>query len=213
MSVADVLALRLALCDNGYVPLPLFGKVPPARSNNKVKSFSDWQLLRDVNRSQCEMWSRVWPDAENTGILTRNTPAFDLDILNEEAAVAAELFVKERFEERGYCPVRIGFPPKRALIFQTDDPFDKLIVNFAPTHKKPEKIEFLCNGQQIVVSGIHPDTHKPYNWFGGEPWRIKRNELPYISEEEAQELINDVAEMLIRDFGYKRAADRPKRTK
>src|SRR5262249_36604050 len=210
----DITALRLALVDNGYTPLPLFGKEPPIYGkNNTRKGFSGWQQLRNVNRSQIEVWGRLWEDAENTGILTRETPAFDADILNEEAAIAVEAFIKERFEERGYCPVRIGLPPKRAFLFQTDIPFDKITVNFEQTRQKPEKIEFLANGQQIVVNGIHPDTGKPYGWFGGEPWNIKREEVPYISAEEAQQLVDDVVELLVRDFGYTRTADRPKRVK
>src|SRR5262249_30427702 len=67
--------------------------------------------------------------------------------------------------------------------------------------------------QQLVVDGIHPDTGKPYSWFGGEPWKIKREELPYISAEEAQQLVDDVVELLVRDFGYVRAAGRQKRAK
>jgi AAA domain-containing protein/bifunctional DNA primase/polymerase-like protein len=212
MSAADVLTVRMALCSNGYTPVPLFGKEPPIYGkNNPRKGLDRWQELNNVNRSMCEMWSRLWPDAENTGILTARTPAFDADILNEEAAVAAEALIKERFEERGYCPVRIGLPPKRALLFRTLVPFDKITVNFEQTRGKPEKIEFLCNGQQLVVAGIHPDTGKPYNWFGGEPWTIKQEDLPYISAEEAQQLVDDVVELLVRDFGYMRAADRPKR--
>jgi RecA-family ATPase len=210
----DITSLRVTLRDNGYTPLPLFGKEPPAYGkNNNTKGFSGWQLLRNVNRSQIEMWGRLWQDAENTGILCRDTPALDVDIYHEEAAVAVEALVKERFEERGYCPVRIGFPPKRAFLFQTDIPFDKIPVNFVQTRSKPEKVEFLCNGQQLAVHGIHPDTGRPYNWFDGEPWTIKREELPYISAEEAQQLVNDVVELLVRDFGYARKADRPKRAK
>jgi hypothetical protein len=211
--MSDITALRFALSVNGYTPLPLFGKAPPNENNNSVRGLTGWQHLKNVTRSQCESWRRLWEDAKNTGILTRDTPAFDLDILNEEAAIAAEGFIRERVEERGHFLVRIGFPPKRAFLFQTDNPFDKITVNFTQTRQKPEKIEFLANGQQLAVDGIHPDTHRPYNWFGGEPWKIKREELPYISAEEAQHLVDDVVELLTRDFGYKRAADRPKHTK
>jgi hypothetical protein len=214
MTAQDITALRFTLSVNGYTPLPLFGKEPPIfGKNNKVKGFSDWQSLRNVSRSQCEMWARLWENAENTGILTRETPAFDLDILNEEAAIAVEDFIRDRFEERGYFLPRIGFPPKRAFLFRTNDPFDKITINFVQTRNKPEKIEFLCNGQQLVVAGIHPETGKPYSWPLGEPWKTKHEDLPYISEEEAQQLVEDVVELLIRDFGYVRAADRPKRTK
>jgi len=211
----EITALRLALCDNGYTPLPLYGKSPPVYgTNNKVKGFAGWQNLRNVTRSQVEMWGRLWEDAENTGILTRETPAFDLDIYNEEAAIAAEEFIRERFEERGYFLPRIGLRPKRAIPFRTLDTFDKIWVNFEPTHDgKPQKIEFLCNGQQLAVDGIHPDTGKPYSWPLGQPWKTKRDELPYISAEEAQQLVDDVVELLVRDFGYVRAAERPKRAK
>src|SRR6516225_2140799 len=37
-----------------------------------------------------------------------------------------------------------------------------------------------ATGQQVVVDGIHPDTGKTYDWFGGRPGDIKRDDLPYI---------------------------------
>src|SRR5215831_2252226 len=208
-----VLMRRLALCGNGYTPLPLFGKEPPVYGkNNKRRGLESWQLLHTVTRDMLELWGKNWPDASNTGILTRLTPVLDADILNEAAAIAVETLVRERFEERGYILVRIGLPPKRAILFRTLDTFDKIVVNFAETHGKAEKIELLCNGQQLVADGIHPDTGKPYRWFGGTPWEISHDDLPYISEEEALQLVNDIAEMLCRDFGYTRKPARPKRT-
>jgi hypothetical protein len=214
MTAQEVLERRFTLCTNGYTPLPLFGKEPPVYGkNNKHKSFDQWQLLDNVTRGQLEMWDRSWPDARNTGILTRLTPSLDADILNQDAAVAVEDLVRERFEERGYILVRIGLPPKRAILFRTLNPFDKIVVNFVSAPGKPEKIEFLCDGQQLVADGIHPDTGKPYSWFGGTPWQTAHDDLPYISEEEARQLVNDIVEMLCRDFGYQRKADRPKRHK
>ena len=134
------------------------------------------------------MWGRTWPDAINTGILTRTTPTLDADILNEDAAVAIEELVREHYEEAGYVLMRIGRPPKRAFLFRTDEPFAKIVINFvARNGGEPEKLEFLGDGQQVVVAGIHPDTHKPYSWFGGEPGPIAREDLPYIREAEARE--------------------------
>jgi hypothetical protein len=190
----------------------LFGKEPPIYGkNNKHKGLDKWQLLNNVTRDMLEIWGKSWPNASNTGILTRLTPALDADILNEDAAKAVEDLVRERFEERGYILVRIGLPPKRAILFRTLDTFDKIVINFTETRGKPEKIELLCNGQQLVADGIHPDTGKPYRWFGGTPWEISHDDLPYISKEEAQQLVNDIAEMLYRDFGYTKKTDRPKR--
>jgi len=159
MTAQEVLARRLALCGNGYTPLPLFGKEPPVYGkNNKRKGLEKWQLLDNVTRAMLVLWSKTWPRASNTGILTRLTPVLDADILNEPAAIAVEKLVRERFEERGYILVRIGLPPKRAILFRTFDTFHKIVANFAETRGKPEKIELLCDGQQLVADGIHPDT-------------------------------------------------------
>ena len=54
-----------------------------------------------------------------------------------------------------------------------------------------------------MVHGIHPDTHRPYDWNGAAPGKIARQDLPYIHEAEAQALIDDAVELLCRDFGYR----------
>src|SRR5262245_6846588 len=101
-------ALRHRLRNAGYCVLPLFGKSPPQfGKNNKRGGLSGWQMLTEVTAEQIDGWSRDWPDAENTGVLTFNMPTLDADILNEEAARAIEAHVRERFEERGYILVRI----------------------------------------------------------------------------------------------------------
>ena len=52
-----------------------------------------------------------------------------------------------------------------------------------------QKIELLCDGQQLVAFGIHPDTRKPYRWIGGEPGEVGRDQLPQLAETEAQDLV------------------------
>ena len=127
MTAQEVTALRVTLLRAGYAPIPLYGKVPPAYGkNNARKGLGQWQTLEDVSDDQIEMWARTWPDAINTGILTRAVPTLDADILNEDAAVAIEDMVRERFEEAGHVLVRIGRPPKRAFPFRTDEPFSKI---------------------------------------------------------------------------------------
>ena len=43
-------------------------------------------------------------------------------------------------------------------------------------------------------------------WPLGNPTDIARDDLPDISEAEAQQLVDDIVELLCRDFGYSRAA-------
>jgi Bifunctional DNA primase/polymerase, N-terminal len=198
--MATVLEVRQALIDHGYVPIPVIGKEPP---------FKRWQKIENVSRPMLEAWGRNFPRADNTGILTKHTPTLDADILNEPAAIAVEDLIRERFEERGSILPRIGRAPKRAIVFRTVDPFAKITVNLiAANGSVGEKIEFLCAGQQIVVAGIHPGTGTAYAWPLGNPTEIAHDDLPCISEAEAQQLVDDIVDLLCRDFGYARAKGR-----
>src|SRR5262249_52141132 len=166
-----------------------------------------------VSDEQLKMWAKTWPDAKNTGLLTRLLPTLDLDIRNEEAVRALEDRVRKRYEEGGYILVRIGLPPKRAIPFRTDEPFAKFVVNLIAPNGSEEKIEFLAHGAQVAAFGIHPETDKPYHWHGGAPGKIAREELPYIREAEARALVDELVEILVKEFGYTRAKERPRKAK
>jgi len=101
-------ALRKQLRRTGFVPLPVIGKAPPLEG---------WSLKTETNDGEIDLWSSLYHYAPSTGVSTQKLPAIDLDILNEEAAEAAEALVRERFEEKGYILVRIGRAPKRAIPF------------------------------------------------------------------------------------------------
>jgi Bifunctional DNA primase/polymerase, N-terminal/FaeA-like protein len=208
----NVTARRLQLIEAGYCPIPLFGKEPPVfGKNNRRKGLSGWQKLTEVTPAQIDMWARAWPDARNTGVLTRSMPTLDLDILNEEAVRAIEDHVREHYEDRGYILPRIGKAPKRAIPFRTEEPFKKIVVILHAANGGDEKIEFLGDGQQVACFGTHPDTKQLYRWHGGEPGKIKLEELPYIREEEARALVEEIVEILTRDFNYKRTPERPRK--
>jgi hypothetical protein len=203
VAMATTLEVRQALVDRDYVPIPLEGKIPVQ---------TEWQKTENVSVEMLKMWAKTWPRANNTGILTKFTPALDIDILNEPAAIATEDLVRERFEERGYILPRVGKPPKRAIPFRTVDPFVKIVVNLiAANGVTGEKIEFLASGQQFVADGIHPATGAPYAWPLGNLVDIAHDDLPDINAVEAQQLVDDIVDLLCRDFGYMRAAGRPTR--
>jgi putative DNA primase/helicase len=75
----DVTALRVQLHRAGYIPIPCVGKIP---------AIKEWQKHTETNEREIELWSRVFWDATNTGVLTANTPCFDIDILDPKAAEA-----------------------------------------------------------------------------------------------------------------------------
>jgi len=194
--------VRLQLHRSGYHPLPLNGKNPEI--NGK-----DWQKKRlETNPDEIRLWETMYQYAVNTGVLTKFTPCLDIDILDEEAAEEIEALVRERYEDGGHVLTRIGLPPKRAIIFRTDEPFKKInvpliAVNETDPERREQKIEFLADGQQLAAFGIHPDTHAPYRWHGGSIGGIKREELPYIRGAEAQRLVDEIIEILTSKYGYR----------
>src|SRR5690242_18043091 len=107
--------LRLA----GFSPLPVEGKRPAPQG---------WPKLGDAPQDEITHWSKLYPTACNTGILTRHVPTLDIDVTDPFAAIAVERLVSDRFEEQGDILILFGRPPKRAILFKTDQPFAKILV-------------------------------------------------------------------------------------
>ena len=186
-----VTTLRLVLKIAGFSPIPAKGKAPVIEG---------WQKQFNVSDLDIAGWREKHRYAKNTGIITRDTPALDIDILNTEAVAAAVALVRQRFEGRGRILLRTGLAPKILIPFRTSEPFSKITILF----DEGEKLEFLGDGQQFIAAGIHPDTRQPYTWGNDKPGKVTRQELPEIAQAEAQALIEDI-EKLLADFGYTRA--------
>jgi putative DNA primase/helicase len=195
---SELTLLRLRIKDAGFSPLPVEGKKPIQ---------TEWQKRHSVTGAEIELWEKSFPLASNTGILTKHTPAVDIDIKNEAAARALEELAQERLCNGSKAPVRFGQLPKRALLFKTDAPFSKLRLEFEQPRdpddsNKKQAIEILCDGQQVVVTGIHPNTGQTYRWHGGEPGEIKREDLPHLAHEEIRDFLEEAKKLLESDFGY-----------
>ena len=163
--MTDAQALRHRLREAGYCGvIPLYGKEPPIYGkNNQKKGLRRWQTLHESTAEMIDMYSKTWPDATNTGVLTRHMPTLDVDILDAAAAKACEDCIRDRYEDAGYVLTRVGKAPKFAIPFRTEEPFEKITVNLiAPDGSEGQKIEFLGDGQQVVVAGTHPDIGQPY---------------------------------------------------
>jgi hypothetical protein len=190
----DIAELRVRLWRNGYHPLPLEGKVPPMKG---------WQNKFNANPKEIALWSKSYNLAHNTGVLTGDTPCLDIDITDEAAAEDVEHLACDCFGNYGRFLVRTGKAPKRAIFFQTDQPFKKLLISLTAPNGAAHKIEFLCDGQQAVVDGVHPETGRPYVCRGGTLADVRHDELPGITEESARDFLAQAAELLVREHGYK----------
>ena len=191
----DITDQRMKMRARGYSPLPLNGKAPQITS---------WPTLGDATDHQIEAWERVRPAETNTGLLTRNNPAFDIDILsNADAAQAVADLIVEELRDRGRIMVRFGMRPKRAIVCRTDEPFKKFKVEFDSSFTDPktgenkhDAIEVLGDGQQLACFGEHPDTGERYEWVDGSPAYVPASDLPLITEADARAIVDRAVAML-----------------
>lgn len=180
------------LIDQGY-------EIVPIAVGKKAPGFDNWSKARST-KSQLAEWIESGHRNSGVGILTKHTPAVDLDIRDETVALEAEAKAREIF---GDAPLRIGMPPKRLLLYRTDEPFRKMRSNrYIDEWGELHQIEILCDGQQCVAYHMHPDTGKPYAWpnekigkdgdviEAGGPLSIQASELQVITVEQCQELID-----------------------
>ena len=212
MKPFEVFDLRVAIRENGYYPVPAQGK---------DAYLEGWQIKRDITREEMASWSTDHPKWSNTGTQTGPTPAFDVDITHPEAAAAVGDLVRDWFDDKGTILTRYGEAPKFAILFRTEQPFEKIRVDFIdpvtidPTKPKQgwHHIEVLGDGQQIIIDGIHPRTGKPYAWHANRsPANVPRSDLPETNEAEMRELVKLASDLLCERFGFKLAPTNPKST-
>ena len=113
-----VTARRIRMARLGYEPIPIV-------SGRKRPPMKEWQATR-VSISHDEdtitPWANTYPGALSTGIRTRYTPAFDIDVRDQNAADEIEQ-VLLNMVPRGTIVKRVGLPPKRLIPFRCATPF------------------------------------------------------------------------------------------
>jgi hypothetical protein len=192
-------AHRLALLAGGYVPIPLNGKRPTNAA---------WQSDVAPSESEIASWKAICRDAFNTGILTKWTPAIDIDVTDNIVANTIAGRAAELVAEGAPVLVRFGKQPKRAILFRTDEPFDKIRTSdFTSPDGATHHVEILCDGQQIVAFGRHPDTGNDYEWPESAPGSVKRCDLPILTEAMAKQFI-DASAHIMRNAGWEEKKSR-----
>lgn len=146
------------LHSNGWNIIPI-----PARS--KAPRIEGWSV--GFGKQQVEAFAANGYAQGNIGLLARSFPGVDIDVLDEECAIAIE---QHALQTLGPAPVRIGSRPKRLLAYRTATPFKKFKIYLtAPDGStrggdgKDYAVEVLGDGQQYVIYGEHPDGFD-YEW-------------------------------------------------
>jgi hypothetical protein len=194
----DVLFMRQNLLAYGYRPIPCKGKTP--------HQFEGWTSC-NATADNIAAWETSHPQNRNTGILTGDIVAIDVDILRPDLAEAVIAMVRE-LPGGEYAPMRVGKAPKALFLFKTTEPREKLVTSWFKIDGEKQRIEVMGVGQQVIVHGDHPETGEPYTWT---PSAMKpAKELPLIDWPSLERFMADV-EALLEPHGEKEPA--PKKHK
>lgn len=169
------------LLDRGYDIVPI------APGYKYPKGLDEWQTL-EADAVDLKGWLSNGFAKGGVGILTKNTPAIDLDIRDKEIVDQLIDWCSNRL---GYAPQRTGQAPKTLLVYYTDAPFPKIMSKtYVDMFGQEHRIEVLGDGQQFVAYAQHPDTGQPYEWNSvHDLTELDRGTLPLIHPEDALDLI------------------------
>jgi AAA domain-containing protein/primase-like protein/bifunctional DNA primase/polymerase-like protein len=188
---AAVTARRIAYVKLGYQPIPI-------KSGDKRPVHSDWGNM-PINLDVIPSWADSHPGALSTGVRTRRAPAVDIDIYDADVADQVERALLNIIPQGGTILKRVGLPPKRLIPFRTETPFRKIAAAFKrPGDDRTHKVEVLCDGQQFVVEGVHPDTHMPYRWADNVYLlNVAREHLPPLDEATAHRFVDEATRIML----------------
>lgn len=177
------------LAPSSNVPSSALGKVPGRKAPNGLWAGFAWASYVPTEQ-EVGRWAA---DGASTGIKTDYFSALDIDCLDP---VLAQVIAEYALARLGPAPSRTGRAPKQLLLYRTETPFSKMQL-WVERDGASHLVECLGKGNQLVASGIHPGTMKPYEW----------NELPvldqltFVTAESISAFFDDLSATLDMMFG------------
>jgi hypothetical protein len=168
-----------SLIANGY-------RITPIRRGTKAPiGVKGWTTI-DATLQDVGNWASA--GFEGVGMLCRDTPGVDIDVLDAEVSKIMVDFVKEKFPGG---LIRVGKAPKTLLVYRTNTPFKKIrSATYEDRFGDINAVEILGDGQQFVAFAEHPDTFKPYRWDGPDVSQVERADLPLLTEADARAIVS-----------------------
>lgn len=187
------------------------GKVPGRMNFFGEYSGYNW-LEHRPERHEVHQWLL---DGANIGFGAWAYPALDIDI---DDPALAEAVVSAVETVTGKTVTRVGQYPKTLMLFRCDEPMRSFDIRYEREGHPllgPERqlIQFLGEGRQYVMDGIHPKTHRPYTVT--DPLHaldlLGPAALPTLTADMLIEVFDVIADTM-RLFGYRPNAEASART-
>ena len=168
------------------------GKIPSdIDENGYARGLKGW-TTKTATSHEIERWSE--DDRLGICLQTRICKVFDVDIEDRELADCVEQFLRPRIAvlvgiEADQIPLRFrDNSSKFALIVRCEAVMPKRTIYLGGVNK----IEFLGNGQQAVISGTHPSGSRIL-------WEVLPTEAPRLTPEQINKLWRELDE----EFAFK----------
>lgn len=161
--------------------------IPIKRGFKFPQGLPNWQNTI-ADETQLARWLSNGFSDGGVGVLTRRTPAVDIDVQDPEIVNRLIAWCEDHI---GVTVQRVGLAPKTLLVYRAEAPFSKLASKtYEDCLGFRHRVEVLGDGQQFVAFAVHPDTHKPYEWRSAQTLAdIDRGKLPTISLDQAEQLV------------------------
>ena len=180
------------LIANGY-------RVIPIRRGCKAPiGIAGWTNI-EADLNQLGQWASA--GFEGVGVLTKNNPGVDIDIMDADVS---QTMLRKVHEKYPGGLERIGKAPKTLLAYRTDTPFKKVrSCTYEDQFGDQHAVEILGDGQQYVAYAEHPDTLRPYSWHGDGNgsgsgiFEVESDSLPIINLEDARLIVKWFEELAI----------------
>lgn len=188
------------LADKGLRILRNGFNVIPIKPGNKAPSIKNWRGS-PTTEADVKRWMSNGRASHGVGITTDTTPLVDIDVFDTAMNRAMVDYIETHI---GFAPVRVGFAPKRGMLFRSVTPFRKITSKeFVDPAGKKAQVEILGEGEQFVAFHIHPDTHQPYHWLGREnPELTQASKLPVLTQEQGRAITTEF-ERLATEAGWR----------
>jgi len=183
------------LAENSTINPDHRGKAPGLKYNSGRWGGYAWRKHR-VTFDDVIRWDR---DGANVGLAGAAFPALDIDVLDESLVDEIRQLALQHL---GPAPVRVGRKPKALLIYRTEKPIDTQRIRFVDLDTgELHLIEFLGEGAQYVVAGLHATTHKPYE-IDQDIVALGADGLTTIDQDRVDHFMAEL-ENILKLFGYR----------
>lgn len=180
------------LLPSSTIAASMVGKVPGRRLENGLWAGYNWRAhtatAEDVRR-----WAL---EGASVGVRAARFPAIDIDCTDE---ALAKIITQHAIATLGPAPMRIGRAPKRLLIYRAIEPFGRLRL-WIKRGAEDHLVEVLGDGQQYLVHGTHPGTHRPYTWHADHGLDMAAlesvDQLTPLTLEQANAFLDSLADVL-----------------